>query len=412
MSLIPIPPGMTADQGSEFSLQGLMQNANAYAEASLTIATSGTNITLTPAQVLAKNLVLSPGASGPFTVTLPATSKIIDALGRTMPRDGSFYFPLYIWNLGTGQTATLTAGDASTTISGDATVADSTGAKWMFRLATPKTLSVLRVFSSGGSGAAGNPAPPNTSVQFNNSGVFGGDSTFTYDSTGKIVSVNEAKLGNFPDHLEVTSGNISQWLDANETTLDSLSLSASDYAFNVAAHTPIILQSDGTTVVGGTLSLANSSNANLTSFKAGVATASVTYTLPTADGSANYVLKTNGAGTLSWANVAGLAVNGWFSITYASTITPDLNNSPKQKVTLTGPVTIANPVNMVDGSELWLRLTQDASGNRVASWGSKFKFFGAGSKTLTTAGNAVDMAACTYDLATDLWYCNLVTNAL
>lgn len=53
------------------------------------------------------------------------------------------------------------------------------------------------------------------------------------------------------------------------------------------------------------LQFANASNANITAFKAGVATAGVTYTLPTADGSANQVLKTNGSGTLSWTTAAG-----------------------------------------------------------------------------------------------------------
>lgn len=39
---------------------------------------------------------------------------------------------------------------------------------------------------------------------------------------------------------------------------------------------------------------------NYTAFKAGVQSADITYTLPTADGSSGYVLSTNGSGTLSW----------------------------------------------------------------------------------------------------------------
>jgi len=44
------------------------------------------------------------------------------------------------------------------------------------------------------------------------------------------------------------------------------------------------------------------------SFIAPTLTASTAYTLPTADGSSGYVLKTNGSGTLSWQNLGGVSV--------------------------------------------------------------------------------------------------------
>lgn len=50
------------------------------------------------------------------------------------------------------------------------------GTRWPPRISTP-----------GGVSGSGHPAPPDTSVQFNDGGVFGGDSTFEFDKVGKVV---------------------------------------------------------------------------------------------------------------------------------------------------------------------------------------------------------------------------------
>jgi hypothetical protein len=151
--IIRFPPGMTADRSSDFTVQGLMSNMNAYAEEWTTVATSGTNVTLTVAQFVAKNIILTVGASNNFTVTLPPTSKIIDALGPTLPPEGNFYFPLYISNIGTGFVGTLTAGDSSTTIDvASVGVPDSGVNKWMVQLSTPTTLAISFVGSFAATG--------------------------------------------------------------------------------------------------------------------------------------------------------------------------------------------------------------------------------------------------------------------
>jgi hypothetical protein len=148
MTIAKIPAGVTADPAALFGLLALMSNVNAYAEGLSTIVTAGTNSTLTTAQLLSKNIVLTSGASGGFTITLPATSAIISALGPTIPTDGTFYFPLYISNQGVGQTGTLTAGDSSTTVSAtEATLATNVSGKWMVQVATATTLVITRVFA-------------------------------------------------------------------------------------------------------------------------------------------------------------------------------------------------------------------------------------------------------------------------
>ena len=56
-------------------------------------------------------------------------------------------------------------------------------------------------------------------------------------------------------------------------------------------------------------------------------------------------------------------------------------------------------------------IKQDASGSRTATWDAVYKFFGGGAKTLSTGVNAIDLAACVYNLADAKWYCQLSTNA-
>jgi hypothetical protein len=169
MIVSPIP-GMTPARASEHTLQGLISNLNGYAEQWTSIVTAGTNVALTPAQVLAKNIVLTAGASGAFTITLPPTSKIIDLLGPTLPYDGSYWFPFYVRNQGVGQTGTLTAGDADTIIDPiNNTLPDGHVTKWMVNVVaaadgkptTPMTLNFHFVFTAnvGGGGISGGDLP-------------------------------------------------------------------------------------------------------------------------------------------------------------------------------------------------------------------------------------------------------------
>jgi hypothetical protein len=121
----PLPGGIVPDKVGAWGLFGLMANANAYSQgqvADVTSATAGN--TLTAAQLMAGVISLNTGAGGGFAVTLPTTAQILTALGRaTIPTDGSFSKVIRFINNNVGQTATITAADASTTITGTATVA-------------------------------------------------------------------------------------------------------------------------------------------------------------------------------------------------------------------------------------------------------------------------------------------------
>lgn len=103
--------------------------------------------------------------------------------------------------------------------------------------------------AGGGGGGGGSPGGVTTNIQYNQSGSFAGDDAFTWDETNNILTVGMASTAT------------------------------------------------------GTVKFGHASSSYLTGIKAGNATAAVTYTLPTADGSTTDVLSTNGAGALSWRSI-------------------------------------------------------------------------------------------------------------
>lgn len=123
--------------------------------------------------------------------------------------------------------------------------------------------------------------------------------------------------------------------------------------------------------ITGVLKFANSTNNNLTSFRAGVASGSVTYTWPTADGSSGQALTTDASGTLSWsAGIFGIvaktanytatasdftitcdASGGAFTITLPAAASHTGRIYNIKNTGATGTVTIdANASETIDGS--------------------------------------------------------------
>lgn len=148
--IMPLPAGMIPDRSADFGIFAFMSNANNYAEsipAGGGLTTAGTNINLTAAQLLAGVTKLNTGASGGFTITLPSTAAIITALGPTIPTDGSYSEPVSILNNNVGQTGTVTAGDASTTLTGTMTVATNTRRCFMLTVLSPTTIAIENIGS-------------------------------------------------------------------------------------------------------------------------------------------------------------------------------------------------------------------------------------------------------------------------
>ena len=138
-----------------------------------------------------------------------------------------------------------------------------------------------------------------------------------------------------------------------------------------------------------------------------------TFTLPTADGTANQVLATNGSGTLSFATAATGDVtttgtqtltnktlenptitNGYTEeVATANTSTAytiDLANGSVQILTLTGNATLTFPANTA-GKSFLLLLKQDGTGSRTVTWDSDVKWAGSTAPTITATASKADI---------------------
>jgi hypothetical protein len=142
MAIFKLPSGITPDATAAFGTFGALSNANNYSETYTTVTTAGTNTTLTAAQALSGGLFLQSGASGGFTLTLPSTVQLLAQLGPTIPTDGTYSEPLYITNNNVGQTATVTAGDSGTTLTGTMTIATNTTRKFILNVTGPNAITI------------------------------------------------------------------------------------------------------------------------------------------------------------------------------------------------------------------------------------------------------------------------------
>jgi hypothetical protein len=172
----------------------------------------------------------------------------------------------------------------------------------------------------------GTPGGSTTQVQFNDGGVFGGDSDFTYNKSTNLLTVagGFSSSGTF-NNVTITAPASSATLTiANTKTLtvsNTLTLQGTD-------STTMTFPATSTTVAGlgiaqtftqdqaitgnltlnaqGDVRFADSDSSNYVAFQAPATVASnITWTLPSVDGSTGQALVTNGTGTLSWATPGG-----------------------------------------------------------------------------------------------------------
>jgi hypothetical protein len=151
-AIFSMPPGLVAEKAGAGGLYGLMANLNNYCESSYTTTTGqavSNVVTVTAAQITIGQLVIPTlaGITGGFVIQLPSTVALLAQLGPTIPTDGSYAEPLHISN-SSGQTGTMTVGDASTTISGTATVASGATRKYLLTVnAGGTTLTLINMGS-------------------------------------------------------------------------------------------------------------------------------------------------------------------------------------------------------------------------------------------------------------------------
>jgi hypothetical protein len=166
----------------------------------------------------------------------------------TLGSQGSTQGALILSNTAAGSYATTVKASNSATVSWTFTLPTTAGTNG-YVLSTDGFGNTAWVAQSGGGGGGGSPGGSDTQVQFNDAGAFAGSAAFAWDKTNNRLTVGKAST----------------------TT--------------------------------GKVRLGHASSANYTTIQPGNATASVTYTLPTADGATGAYLQTNGAGALSWNSI-------------------------------------------------------------------------------------------------------------
>lgn len=137
-------------------------------------------------------------------------------------------------------------------------VSNSDGSTPVKIWASPSTHRLL-VDSSGGGGT---PGAPDTSVQFNDSGSFGGDANFTFDKTTGTVEINNTITGNgfivvYADKTATNGANL-DFTNGDDSTINAASAqTASADGFNLLLNAGAGGVTSGS---GGSLSL-NAGNA-------------------------------------------------------------------------------------------------------------------------------------------------------
>jgi hypothetical protein len=158
---------------------------------------------------------------------------------------------------------------------------------------------------------------------------------------------------------------------------------------------------------------------NVLAFDANLQAFVTAFTLPTADSTANFVLKTDGAGTLGFAAAAtgdvtltgtqtvtnktieaGTFTNGYTeevaTANTGTTYTIDLANGTVQILTLTGNCTFTFPTATAGRSFIML-LKQDGTGSRTVTWPSAVKWPSATAPTITATASRLDKYVFTAD---------------
>ena len=133
---------------------------------------------------------------------------------------------------------------------------------------------------------------------------------------------------------------------------------------------------------------------------------------PTADGSANQFITTNGSGTLAFTStLTGSTLTNYKETIYTAgtttgTITPSVANGNVQSITLSGSITLNALGTPETGDSMTLIVKQPSSGGPYTLTSSML--FAGGTKTLSTAANAIDIISVLYD-GTNYW-ASLSTN--
>lgn len=233
-------------------------------------------------------------------------------------------------------------------------------------------------------------------------------------STGKIIlGATEWPSGTGSSGQVLTSGGgagVLSWttVSGGATTLDELT----DVVITAAATNDVLVYNGtnwvdtalssitvGTASVGSSVTLTSDNTSNSINYPL-FSESSTGNVSPKTDTGFSYNPSTGLLTTITITTTGALTFKQPIEVAYsngnsgAATITPNAANGSVQKYTLTGNITWNAFGTPVTGQSMTMILTQDATGGRTLT--STMKFSG-GSKTLSTAANAIDIITVYYD---------------
>ena len=208
-----------------------------------------------------------------------------------------------------------------------------------------------------------------------------------------------------PPDIKIRNGNNDGWITLGTVSTNQGLVSASGATFT--GDITLNAQSD--------VRFADSDSSNYIALQAPATVASnTTFTLPSADGTANQALKTDASGNLGFASylllsettngqtVTGGVRGNVVSLTDAASIAYDMDDGVNATVTLGGNRTLANPTNVTVGQSGVIFVKQDGTGSRTLSFGSYWSFAGGTAPTLTTTASALDAIAYSVESTTNI----------
>ena len=182
-----------------------------------------------------------------------------------------------------------------------------------------------------------------------------------------------------------------------------ITLGTASTNFGLVAASGATFTGDITLNAQSDVRFADSDSSNYVALQAPATVSSnVTFTLPSADGTANQALKTDASGNLGFASYLllsettnGQTVTGGVranivTLSDGANISYDMDDGNNATVTLGGNRTLDNPSNVTVGQSGSIFIVQDGTGSRTLSFGSAYDFAGGTAPTLTTAASAVD----------------------
>ena len=200
-------------------------------------------------------------------------------------------------------------------------------------------------WTAGGGGGGGTPGGSNTQVQFNNSGSFGADSTFTFNSTSKVLSASYFS-GNGYNLTSIAGPNVSGQVSfaavANSVAVANVVGIGNIATVNLDGSGNVLF---GNGVFGPITSTANSNYANYAGNAFSVSGSNVTGQVGYA-AVANSVAGANVTGQVSYAavanSVAGSNVSGYVANATHSNIADVANSVSVSNVTGIGNIAVLN----------------------------------------------------------------------